>query len=198
MRTVDPEKHALRRANIVAAAAGEFAANGVDGTSTAAICRRAGIGSGTLFHYFPTKRDIFHAVFSDDFERTAAFYEQAVAAERAEAGLGLLVDHLVVSLADPLAPGLMAAAVLQAYRDEEFGRLLAGDEARLRAALTRLLERMAADGRRLAFGPDRTARWIQRLFDASFLATGDADCDPSVQATELRKTIDWLTGRQGA
>lgn len=198
MRTVDPKKHALRRAHIVAAAAEEFAANGVDGTSTAAICRRAGIGSGTLFHYFPTKRDIFHAVFSDDFERSAAIYEEAVTAVRAEAGLELLVDHLVVSLADPLAPGLMAAAVLQAYRDEEFGRLLAGDEARLRAALTSLLERMAADGRRLAFGPDRTARWIQRLFDASFLATGDRDYDPSAQATELRKTVDWLTGRQGS
>lgn len=198
MRTVDPKKHALRRAHIVAAAAEEFAANGVDGTSTAAICRRAGIGSGTLFHYFPTKRDIFHAVFSDDFERAAAIYEQAVAAARAEAGLGLLVDHLVTNLTDPLAPGLMAAAVLQAYRDEEFARLLAGDDARLRAALTRLLERMALGGRQSAFGPERTARWIQRLFDASFLAAGGEDFDPAIQVIELRKAVDWLTGQQGS
>jgi AcrR family transcriptional regulator len=198
MRTVNPKQHALKRAKILAAAAEEFAANGMDGTSTAAICRRAGIGSGTLFHYFPTKRDIFHAVFAEEFERTAEIYEKALTAAQPEAGLDLVVDHLIADLTNPLAPGLTAAALLQVYRDDEFARLLAADDERRRAVVAILLRRMAERGHRPAFGPEGTARWFQRLFDASFLSTGDNDFDPAKQADELRKVIAWLVGRQSS
>lgn len=54
-RTVDPERHAARRLMIIDAALTEFAHAGYERTTTAAICARAKIGSGTFFHYFPTK-----------------------------------------------------------------------------------------------------------------------------------------------
>lgn len=196
MRTVNPEQHARQRARILEAAAVEFATHGVDGTSTAAICRRAGIGSGTLFHYFPTKRDIFHAVFADDLPRNAEVREQALASKQPQAGLDMMVEHLIADLADPLVPGLMAAALLQVNRDEEFAQFISDDEGRTRDALTTLLERMADDGQRLTFAPERVARWIQTLVDASYLTAGEDDFDPATQATELRRFIAWLTGRE--
>jgi AcrR family transcriptional regulator len=169
----------------------EFALHGVDGSSTAAICRRAGIGSGTLFHYFPTKIEIFHALFSDDLQRNASMCEE-VRAQPAAAGLERLLDHLLADLDDPLVPGLTAAALLQVNRDEAFATMLAEDEAVVRSTLTVLLERLVTEGRTLPFSPRATARWIQRLLDASYLSAGDDDTDPPTTIAELRTMINWL------
>ncbi|WP_030678199.1 TetR/AcrR family transcriptional regulator [Streptomyces rimosus] len=198
MRTVNPEEHARKRAHILAAAAGEFAAHGVDGTSTARICRAAGIGSGTLFHYFATKRDIFHALFGDDVPRNAEACARALAADRPDDGLDLLLDHLLADLADPLVPGLAAAAVFQANRDEEFARMVLTDSAQIRAALVTLTERLAAEGRPLVFPSERVAGWIQSLIDGAYLTAGDPDFDPAAHTAELRQVVAWLTGREGA
>ncbi|OKI09901.1 TetR family transcriptional regulator [Streptomyces sp. CB02923] len=194
MRTVNPEEHARKRAHILAAAAGEFAAHGVEGTSTARICRAAGIGSGTLFHYFATKRDIFHALFSDDLPRNAAACARATAEDRPDDGIRLLVDHLLTDLADPLVPGLAAAVVFQVNRDEEFARLIMTDTAQVRAALDTLTTRLAEEGRPLPFPPERVATWIQGLLDAAYLSAGEPDFDPAAHAAELRRIVTWLTG----
>ena len=187
MRTVDPEKHARRRAKIVAAAAAEFAAHGLDGTTTAAVCRRARIGSGTLFHYFPTKRALFHAVFADDLPVLTALTGRALAEPDPETGLRLLLDHMTAEVGDPLGPGLAAAAVVQAGRDPEFAAIVAANDDCLHRALTTLLERPAARGRPAVFGPERTARWIRNVVDAAHL--GDARED------ELRGILAWLVRR---
>ncbi|MFI0260491.1 TetR/AcrR family transcriptional regulator [Streptomyces sp. NPDC017056] len=194
MRTVNPEEHARKRAHILGAAAAEFAAHGVDGTSTARICRAAGIGSGTLFHYFATKRDIFHALFSDDLPRNAAACARALAQDRPDDGIRLLVDHLLTDLADPLVPGLAAAVVFQVNRDEEFARLIMTDTAQVRTALETLTARLATAGRPLPFPPERVAGWIQGLLDAAYLSAGEPDFDPATHAAELRRIITWLTG----
>lgn len=196
MRNVNPERHARKRAAILEAAAVEFAAHGVDGTSTAGICRRARIGSGTLFHYFPTKRDIFYAVFADDLPRNAEARERALASESPGVGLDVLVQHMLADLANPLVPGLVAAALHQANRDDEFAQMLAADDEETRGALTTLLTRMADGGHRLAFAPERVSRWIQALVDGSFLTADEPGFDPTRQETELCQVVAWLTGRQ--
>lgn len=192
MRTVNPEQHARKRAQILEAAAQEFAAAGVDGTSTADICRRAGIGSGTLFHYFPTKRDVFHALFSDDLSRNGEVCARALAADDPADGVRQVAEHLMADLADPLVPGLMAAALLQINQDQEFAEMVAADELRIRATLTELLERL--DPARLAFAPERVAVWIQRVSDAAFLAADEEGFDPAEQLAEFRTLLTWLLG----
>lgn len=195
MRTVNPEQHARKRQAILEAAAAEFALNGVDGASTAAICRRAGIGSGTLFHYFPTKIDIFHALFRLDLARNAEGCRKALEQPATE-GVWHVVDLLVTDLGDPLVPGLLAAALLQVNRDPAFAAMLAEDETAVRATLTVLLQRLVDDGGSLPFPPSRTARWIQHLVDAGFFAAGDEDYDAAATLAELRTMIGWLIGDQ--
>ncbi len=192
MRTVNPEQHRLRREAIIAAAAQEFAENGIDATSTASICRRAGIGSGTLFHYFRTKRAIVHAMFADDLETNARACKAALGTADPQAGLDGLLTHLLRDLGDPLVPGLMATALLQVNRDPEFAALLAADEDRIRDTLVRLLERIGMRGDPMPFSVTSTARWIQRLMDAAFLAAGASDFDADRQTAELRLIVDFL------
>ncbi|HEY3505226.1 MAG TPA: TetR/AcrR family transcriptional regulator [Actinocatenispora sp.] len=193
-RTVNPQEHARRRAQIVAAAAVEFAERGIDATSTAAICRRAGIGSGTLFHYFGTKREIVHAVFADDLPRVEALCARALADDDPDRGLDLIVDHLLAELADPLAPGLATAAALQAGRDADFAAMLAATDTRIRASLATLLRRANRQtGRSLPLPPASAARWIHGLVDAGHL--GVVDGPRARTARELRRIADWLAGR---
>ena len=74
-RTVDPVRHEARRLAIIDAALTCFAADGFDRTTTATICRTAGIGSGTFFHYFPTKLGVLLAIIELGTSDTAAWFE---------------------------------------------------------------------------------------------------------------------------
>lgn len=58
VRELSPEK----RERYLSTALRLFAANGIQGTSTADIARQAGTAAGTLFLYFPTKQDLINEV----------------------------------------------------------------------------------------------------------------------------------------
>lgn len=193
MRTVDPERYAAQRARILHAAAQEFAANGIDGTSTAAICKRAGIGSGTLFHYFPTKKDIFRAAFEDGFQQTRRVCDQALDGRPAAEALEFLFDHLAAVLSDPTTPGLVAAAILEANRDSEFAEALQREDETIRTCLIRLLERLQTHRPEMLFSPERTAEWIMRVIDGAYLASNTEA--GSGRAGELKLVIERLLGR---
>ncbi|MEW6271382.1 MAG: helix-turn-helix domain-containing protein [Thermodesulfobacteriota bacterium] len=55
-------------ARILAAGRELFSRDGFDATTTRDIARRAGIGTGTLFLYFPEKRDLLLLLFKQDIE----------------------------------------------------------------------------------------------------------------------------------
>ena len=63
-----PDRHddrlARRRAEILAAAAAVFDANGYAATTMAAVAARAGVAKGSLYNYFPSKHDLFTQVFT--------------------------------------------------------------------------------------------------------------------------------------
>lgn len=48
-----------RRKQLLSISLDEFITKGFYGTSTRTICRKAGISSGLLFHYFPNKESIY-------------------------------------------------------------------------------------------------------------------------------------------
>jgi len=68
-----------RRASVLVAATVEFARGGLDGTSTEAIARSAGISQPYLFRLFPTKKALFLAAVRQGFARVREQFEQAVA-----------------------------------------------------------------------------------------------------------------------
>lgn len=61
-RTISEERKAATRAAIIDAAAVLFRDQGVDETAMAQIARRAQVGVGTLYGYFPSKDDLLRHV----------------------------------------------------------------------------------------------------------------------------------------
>ncbi len=65
---LDPQ----RRATILAAAAEEFAAHGIDGASYNRIIARASTSKGAMYYYFDDKQDLLLAVLADASARAGA------------------------------------------------------------------------------------------------------------------------------
>src|SRR5690625_4018366 len=93
-RTVDPVKHAARRAHIRDHAARLFAEQGFERTTTAQICRAAGISPGSLYHYFASKKEIFLALLTADEQDIAGLLETCLHSDAPLEALLRFVDHL--------------------------------------------------------------------------------------------------------
>ncbi|MGW1893354.1 TetR/AcrR family transcriptional regulator [Streptomyces sp. NPDC002004] len=194
MRTVDPARHGARRRHIVNAAAELFAAKGFERTTTAEICKAAGMSAGNLFHYFPNKRAIFHAVFEDDEHDGATKAERLAAARAADDPWAALLDTvelLAAPATEPLVPALVMEAMIQAYRDPELEALLSRDNDEERYTVTTLLRNAAAAGRiDPALDPDDTAAWVMALIAALYTsAATDPSFSPAAQLPTLRLTL---------
>ena len=187
MRTVDPVRHAARRTAIQGAAAQVFAERGYTGATTAEICRAAGVGSGTLFHYFGDKRSIMISIFADDF----AVNDELIAGldeEQALAEVWRLLDHLCHDADEPIVPGLVGAMLELALADEEFAGLLDAGDSRVREAFARLLRRAQADGDvDPTLDPVRAGRWLQGLVDTLFLMAGNDGFAADAEVAELHR-----------
>jgi AcrR family transcriptional regulator len=70
MRVTSKQKQA-HRARLLEAAAAEFAAAGVDGANVNRISLAAGLAKGTIYNYFPSKRELFLAVVAEASAQTA-------------------------------------------------------------------------------------------------------------------------------
>jgi len=68
---VSSEQKQLHRTRLLAAAATEFAAAGVDGANVNRISLAAGLAKGTIYNYFPSKRELFLAVVEEASAQTA-------------------------------------------------------------------------------------------------------------------------------
>ncbi|MFF5447272.1 TetR/AcrR family transcriptional regulator [Streptomyces sp. NPDC012888] len=188
MRTVDPAKHQARRRHILNAATSLFAAKGYERTTTAEICKAAGISAGNLFHYFPNKRAIFLAVFEDEDLDRAERLAQARHADDPLQALMDLVDHLAAPAVEPVVPALVMEAMVQAYRDPELEALLSRGNADEHAVIAALLTRAAASGRiDPGLDPDSTAVWITALIASVYTsAATNPGFDPPDQLPTLR------------
>lgn len=164
-RTVDPARHEARRLVIVDAALTVFAARGYDGATTAAICREARIGSGTLFHYFPTKLSILLGILDVG---TAEVRDSAAAYEGRPDALGVLLEIVGAAAdeaADPRVPGFVRAAAGVMHLPE-VARALEADTEAQRARLRPWVERGQAAGQvRTDLTAGRVVSWLLLLTD---------------------------------
>ncbi|WP_307815834.1 TetR/AcrR family transcriptional regulator [Myceligenerans indicum] len=183
-RTVDPARHEARRLVIIDAALTVFAARGYDGATTAAICREARIGSGTLFHYFPTKLAVLLGILD---QGTREVRESAAAHAGREDPLAVLLEivgQVADEVADPRAAGFVRAAGGVMHLPEVAEALEAdadAQRARIRPWVGRGQERGEV---RTDLAPGRIVSWLMLLTDGftervavepGFTAPGEKD-----------------------
>jgi AcrR family transcriptional regulator len=128
-RTVDPQRHAARRLGIVDAAFTCFARDGYDGATTASICREADIGSGTFFHYFPSKVSVLLAILEMGTQETMDWFAgQEGRADPHEVVLDW-VRHTASAATDPRLPGFVRAVGAVAVQADVAAALVADEDA---------------------------------------------------------------------
>lgn len=91
-----------RQAAVLRAAQTLFLADGVAGTSVAAIAREAGVAKGTVFLYFPTKDHIVQAIEVDFNDRVVQRTRAAAAQARAHTAVESWCVELVRAYLDDL------------------------------------------------------------------------------------------------
>ncbi len=144
-RTVDPERHRERRLVIIDAALTCFAATGYAGTSTAAICRQAGIGSGTFFHYFPTKQQLLLAILELGTTETREWFAARPADDDPLGVVEAYVAHAADEMSDPRMAGFVRA-VGAVMGEPEVEAALAADTRALEEGLAPWLTRAGEAG----------------------------------------------------
>src|SRR3954453_6140585 len=90
MRVTGATKSATRK-RILEAAKDLFLADGWNNTTTRGIATAAGIATGTLFNYFPTKEAIAAVLIGESLERAAEEFGQRTQESSLEADLFTLV-----------------------------------------------------------------------------------------------------------
>jgi AcrR family transcriptional regulator len=200
VRTVDPEKHRQRRLQIIDAAVGLFATKGLAGTTTAEICRAAGVSTGNLFHYFPSKQAIFHAMLELDHDTWSTVLDEAAADPNPWAALMRVVDRLAAQATHPRMAGLLVEVVAQAHRDPRSASLLAeGDQQVMRGVAT-LIERLECAGHaEPGLRPETAARWVLTITDG-LMGRGypEPDRDPATDVATAKELITRLLRYTGS
>jgi len=164
-RPVDPERHAARRRQIIDAGLTVFAARGYAGATTALICRTAGIGSGTFFHYFPTKADLLVAILELGTTETRDFFSAQDGRSDSAQVLLDYVRHAAANLEDERAAGFVNAVAGQTSTAAVAAALEAEDRA-VRDGLYVWVERAQHDGSvRTDLPVSQLVAWIILVLD---------------------------------
>jgi AcrR family transcriptional regulator len=181
------------RERILAAAVAAFEEGGYDETTTSAIARRAGLGVGTLYGYFPDKRALLLEILDGTLRAIADHVVLALVPERWREGDPRAHIRAVIEAvfgARTISPGIQRILWERYFKDAEFRGAVLALEGRIRAALEGLLAALAAEGRlrpvdarAAAFVIHTSVEWT-----ASRLVLGEADVslgDAVTAATEM-------------
>jgi AcrR family transcriptional regulator len=155
-RRLPPEQ---RRREVIEAAQRVFIRDGLEGARTREIAREAGVNIATVFHYFPTKEELFEAAVIaplEDFanQQFASSRTFAKGGMRERREMALLSNEHELALMVRLFPLLTAALFANRQRGTDFYR---------RQLYPRILA--LADGAREAL-PD----WEKRGLDPTLIA----------------------------
>lgn len=180
VRTPKQARSRQTRDRVVAAAIAVFEEHGYDATTTAAIARRAGIGVGTLYAYFPDKRKIMLEVLDGTVAAMSAMVVEALEPDRwREGGPRAHVRAVIEAVMGSrlVSPGIQRILWERHLRDPEFRDAVLAIEHRVRAALERLFAELEADGRMRPVSPHAAAFVVHAAVEwiSSRLVLGEAD-----------------------
>ncbi|HMK73621.1 MAG TPA: TetR/AcrR family transcriptional regulator [Myxococcaceae bacterium] len=191
MPRVSPAHAAARRRQILDAAWACFARKGFHGTTMPEICREAGLSTGAVYSYFPSKEELIE----EGARRALAssldtLGELGPGAPAAEAVAELLV-FFVLWLAEPARRRLVRSDVAlwgEAATNRRLARVLGRSFRGLRSRLTTLVRRAQTEG---AVPPGLEASAVARAVLALYLGIAlqsvvDPGFEPRAYAAVMR------------
>lgn len=177
-----PRADSIRNREKLLAAATEIFSAGDGNASLEAVARQAGVGIGTLYRHFPTREDLFEAVYRHEVDQLGQLAEQLAEGSDPVAALKTWLQANVRLVATK--KGMIEALQLVAVGSSE---LKAYSFERLTQAIALLLDRGIAAGE---FRDDVPAEDVLRAIIGIFYAQGSADW----QATALRLVDVFVEG----
>jgi len=180
IRTPQQARSRKTRDRIVTAAIAVFDAKGYDDTTTAAIARRAGIGVGTLYAYFPDKRKLMLEILDGTARAMCDMVIEALAPELWRKGaprnhVRAAIEAVVGSRL--ISPGIQRILWERHLKDPEFRDANLAIENRVRAALETLFAALRDEGRLREVDAHAAAYVVHASIEwvASRLVLGEAD-----------------------
>jgi len=104
--SIQADRQQAKKKQIIDAAMSCFVEKGFHATSTAEICKAAGMSPGNLFHYYPTKSAIIEAIVIDG----QVYFEQVLNS----------IDETNSSIE---SVSLMMTRLIELYNDPEYARI---------------------------------------------------------------------------
>jgi AcrR family transcriptional regulator len=114
------------RSRLLAGAQAAFAQNGFDATTNKEIAAAAGVTTAAIYHYFPSKTELYVAVFESLMERVVAEFRDAVAGQITLIGqFGAVLDRTVeLNRDDPTFTGFVVGAAAESGRRPELSGMV--------------------------------------------------------------------------
>ena len=153
------------------------------------IARRAGVGIGTLYRHFPTRRDLLAAVLNDDIEALCVEAERLLTSPTPG---DALISWLRAVVTHAAASRGLAANLLCAPPDDQLTSVPACIQ--MRSALTQLLTRAQAAG---VVRPNIDSSDLFALVNGIAWATEQASGDRETADRLLSLMLDGLRGTEG-
>ncbi len=120
-----------------------FAAVGYDATTNRALAEAAGITTGAIYHYFPSKLDMYVAAYGEMQEIVQRAFEEAAAIHEtfADKFSAILDSIAMMSAKDPTLAGFVVGVASELQRHPELSMAIAP----LRLGLGQFLSKMCTD-----------------------------------------------------
>jgi AcrR family transcriptional regulator len=153
------------RIRLLAAARAAFAADGFDATTNRAIAEAAGITAGAIYHYYPSKSDLYVAVYGEVQAQVYAAFEQAIQGhdELLDRFAAVLDAVVVLNRTDASLAGFVVGVAGEAQKHPELREVLRP----FRRVNSSFLGRLVADAaERGEFAADVDQRAVEDLLNA--------------------------------
>lgn len=178
-RTVNVKQHEARRQSILAAAGRLFAVQGFAGTTIAEISEAAGVSTGNLFHYFPSKQAVFRAIFEQDIPVVRALFAKHQDAPDPLEALLTIISDLSAPQRTDLTGGVILELVRRVERDATLAASIETTEAIMQTGFLSLLKKAMARGQiDPKLDPADAATWLRMIVDTVHLYRMGSEADP--------------------
>ncbi|HBH7051023.1 TPA: TetR/AcrR family transcriptional regulator [Morganella morganii] len=155
------EKQQRKRRQILDAAMHCFIEKGFHSTSTAEICKAAGMSPGNLFHYYPTKYAIIEAIAELDENDHKAILSMGDEPGCAADIIEKMISALIMLYSEPGYTRLSLEIITEASRNPALNTAFIANEQRLHAKFCDVLKRGITAGEiDPQLNASQTASWL--------------------------------------